>query len=159
MIAGGFAAGKTTFVESISEITPLTTEAPMTHLALGVDNTGEVSTKTTTTVAMDFGRITLGESTMLYLFGTPGQDRFWSGGTNRCGARSERWSSPTPAGSPTASRPSTSSSPGRSPTSWPQQVRRPARPLAGRRARGVVARPVDPGVRTRLPEPTETKQA
>jgi uncharacterized protein len=77
VIAGGFAAGKTTFVESISEITPLTTEAPMTHLAIGVDNTGDVKTKTTTTVAMDFGRITLGETTMLYLFGTPGQDRFW----------------------------------------------------------------------------------
>jgi len=77
VIAGGFAAGKTTFVEAISEITPLTTEAPMTQMAMGIDNTGEVSTKTTTTVAMDFGRITLGETTMLYLFGTPGQDRFW----------------------------------------------------------------------------------
>ncbi len=77
VIAGGFAAGKTTFVESISEITPLTTEAPMTQLSVGVDHTGEVSSKTTTTVAMDFGRITLGETTMLYLFGTPGQDRFW----------------------------------------------------------------------------------
>lgn len=77
VIAGGFAAGKTTFVEAISEITPLTTEAPMTQLAVGIDNTGEVRTKTTTTVAMDFGRITLGETTMLYLFGTPGQDRFW----------------------------------------------------------------------------------
>lgn len=77
VIAGGFAAGKTTFVESISEITPLTTEAPMTHLAVGIDDTGDVRTKTTTTVAMDFGRITLGETTMLYLFGTPGQDRFW----------------------------------------------------------------------------------
>jgi uncharacterized protein len=77
VVAGGFAAGKTTFVESISEITPLTTEAPMTQLGVGVDNTGDVRTKTTTTVAMDFGRITLGENTMLYLFGTPGQDRFW----------------------------------------------------------------------------------
>jgi signal recognition particle receptor subunit beta len=77
VVAGGFAAGKTTFVETISEITPLTTEAPMTQLSIGVDNTGDIRTKTTTTVAMDFGRITLGESTMLYLFGTPGQDRFW----------------------------------------------------------------------------------
>jgi uncharacterized protein len=76
VIAGGFASGKTTFVEAISEITPLTTEAPMTSLGLGIDQTGEVRTKTTTTVAMDFGRITF-ESTMLYLFGTPGQDRFW----------------------------------------------------------------------------------
>ena len=77
VIAGGFAAGKTTFVESISEITPLTTEAQMTSQSIGVDNRGEVTTKTTTTVAMDFGRITLNESTLLYLFGTPGQDRFW----------------------------------------------------------------------------------
>ncbi|MFN0091118.1 MAG: GTP-binding protein [Acidimicrobiales bacterium] len=76
VIAGGFAAGKTTFVDSISEITPLTTEAQMTSHSIGVDNPGEVSTKTTTTVAMDFGRITLSD-TMLYLFGTPGQDRFW----------------------------------------------------------------------------------
>ena len=77
VIAGGFAAGKTTFVDSLSEITPLTTEAPMTSVALGVDDAGAVSTKTTTTVALDFGRITLSEETMLYLFGTPGQDRFW----------------------------------------------------------------------------------
>ena len=76
VIAGGFAAGKTTFVESISEITPLTTEAPMTSLSLGVDDTGDVRTKTHTTVALDFGRITFNTS-MLYLFGTPGQDRFW----------------------------------------------------------------------------------
>lgn len=76
VIAGGFASGKTTFVEAISEIQPLTTEAPMTSLGLGIDQTGEVRTKTTTTVAMDFGRITF-ENTMLYLFGTPGQDRFW----------------------------------------------------------------------------------
>jgi uncharacterized protein len=77
VVAGGFAAGKTTFVDAISEITPLTTEAAMTGLSVGVDNAGEVTTKTTTTVAMDFGRITLSESSMLYLFGTPGQDRFW----------------------------------------------------------------------------------
>jgi signal recognition particle receptor subunit beta len=77
VVAGGFAAGKTTFVDSISEITPLTTEAPMTSAALGIDDTGLVPTKTTTTVAMDFGRITLGGAMMLYLFGTPGQDRFW----------------------------------------------------------------------------------
>ena len=77
VVAGGFAAGKTTFVDAISEITPLTTEAPMTQHSIGIDNAGEVSTKTTTTVAMDFGRLTLSERTILYLFGTPGQDRFW----------------------------------------------------------------------------------
>lgn len=76
VIAGGFASGKTTFVEAISEITPLTTEAPMTSLGVGIDDTGQVRTKTHTTVALDFGRITFNTS-MLYLFGTPGQDRFW----------------------------------------------------------------------------------
>jgi uncharacterized protein len=76
VIAGGFAAGKTTLVGSTSEITPLTTEAPMTNLSLGVDNRGQVNTKTATTVALDFGRLTLSDS-MLFLFGTPGQDRFW----------------------------------------------------------------------------------
>ena len=77
VIAGGFAAGKTTLVDALSEITPLTTEAPMTSASIGLDDHGAVGTKTTTTVAMDFGRITLGSDTVLYLFGTPGQDRFW----------------------------------------------------------------------------------
>jgi signal recognition particle receptor subunit beta len=77
VIAGGFAAGKTTFVDAISEITPLTTEAAMTTVGQGVDSLGDVTSKTTTTVAMDFGRISLSSETVLYLFGTPGQDRFW----------------------------------------------------------------------------------
>jgi signal recognition particle receptor subunit beta len=76
VIAGGFGVGKTTTVGAISEITPLTTEAAMTSVSVGVDNRGDVMTKTTTTVAMDFGRVTIDESLILYLFGTPGQDRF-----------------------------------------------------------------------------------
>lgn len=76
VIAGGFGVGKTTLVGAISEIVPLTTEAAMTSVGLGVDDRGEVITKTTTTVAMDFGRITVSDELVLYLFGTPGQDRF-----------------------------------------------------------------------------------
>ncbi len=77
VIAGGFGVGKTTFVGAVSEIIPLTTEAAMTTASLGVDDTTGIQGKTTTTVAMDFGRITLDTDLILYLFGTPGQDRFW----------------------------------------------------------------------------------
>ena len=77
VIAGGFAVGKTTFIGSISDIDPLNTEAAMTEHSVGVDDAGGVTDrKTTTTVAMDFGRIALPGSLWLYLFGTPGQDRF-----------------------------------------------------------------------------------
>ena len=75
-MSGGFAVGKTTLVGAISEITPLTTEAPMTSMSRGVDRVGVALDKTATTVALDFGRITLGHDLVLYLFGTPGQDRF-----------------------------------------------------------------------------------
>jgi uncharacterized protein len=77
VVAGGFGAGKTTFVGAVSEIVPLTTEAVMTDASIGVDDTGHTPGKTTTTVAMDFGRVSLADDLILYLFGTPGQHRFW----------------------------------------------------------------------------------
>jgi signal recognition particle receptor subunit beta len=76
VVAGGFGVGKTTAVGAISEITPLTTEAEMTSVGASVDDPGPTSTKTTTTVAMDFGCVTIDQSLKLYLFGTPGQARF-----------------------------------------------------------------------------------
>ncbi|MCE4942244.1 MULTISPECIES: GTP-binding protein [Streptomyces] len=77
VIVGGFGVGKTTLVGSVSEIRPLTTEETMTQAGVGVDDLAGVERKTQTTVAMDFGRISLSEELVLYLFGTPGQQRFW----------------------------------------------------------------------------------
>ena len=76
VISGGFGVGKTTFVSAVSEIAPLRTEAKMTSAASGVDDATFVQQKTSTTVAMDFGKITVDQGLVLYVFGTPGQDRF-----------------------------------------------------------------------------------
>jgi signal recognition particle receptor subunit beta len=77
LIAGGFGVGKTTMVGSVSEIRPLQTEEVLTDAGTGVDDVWGVEKKTTTTVAMDFGRITVDDGVVIYLFGTPGQNRFW----------------------------------------------------------------------------------
>ncbi|MFF2042828.1 ATP/GTP-binding protein [Kitasatospora sp. NPDC058170] len=77
VIVGGFGVGKTTLVGSVSEIRPLTTEETMTQAGADVDDTAGVERKTCTTVAMDFGRISISEELVLYVFGTPGQERFW----------------------------------------------------------------------------------
>jgi len=77
LIAGGFGAGKTTLVSAISEVRPLRTEEAVSKASVGLDDLTDVDGKTTTTVAMDFGRITMGARLVLYLFGTPGQERFW----------------------------------------------------------------------------------
>lgn len=77
LVAGGFGAGKTTLVGAISEVRPLHTEEALTRASVGTDDLTGVGNKTTTTVAMDFGRLTMGTHLVLYLFGTPGQERFW----------------------------------------------------------------------------------
>jgi uncharacterized protein len=77
VVVGGFGVGKTTMVRSVSEIRPLSTEETMTQASVGIDNNGAVADKSTTTVAFDFGRISLNDRMILYLFGAPGQERFW----------------------------------------------------------------------------------
>jgi signal recognition particle receptor subunit beta len=77
LVAGGFGVGKTTLVASVSEIPPLSTEELLTEASVGVDDLVGIEDKKTTTVALDFGRITISPRLVLYLFGTPGQDRFW----------------------------------------------------------------------------------
>jgi signal recognition particle receptor subunit beta len=77
VVAGGFGVGKTTFVGACSDIPPLTTEANLTALSAGLDDVSQVQDKTTTTVALDFGRLSVDDQVTLYVFGTPGQERFW----------------------------------------------------------------------------------
>ncbi|GAA2818406.1 ATP/GTP-binding protein [Kitasatospora sp. CM 4170] len=77
LIAGGFGVGKTTLVGSVSEVAPLRTEEYLTRASVGVDDLSGVDSKDTTTVALDFGRITVNPDLVVYLFGTPGQERFW----------------------------------------------------------------------------------
>ncbi|MEV6161976.1 ATP/GTP-binding protein [Streptomyces sp. NPDC052052] len=77
LIAGGFGVGKTTLVSAVSEVTPLRTEEYLTKASIGVDDLAGVGQKDTTTVALDFGRITVSSELVVYLFGTPGQERFW----------------------------------------------------------------------------------
>jgi signal recognition particle receptor subunit beta len=137
VVAGGFGVGKTTLVGSVSEIKPLRTEALVTNESEGVDDLDAVPTKATTTVAMDFGRITLAEDLVLYLFGTPGQRRFWFMWDDLCRgaigaivlvdtARLNEAFSPLDYFGPRASRSSCASTSSRAPrsTRWRRSARR-----------------------------------
>lgn len=110
LVAGGFGVGKTTLVGSVSEIHPLRTEERLSEVGETVDDTGGVDDKGTTTVAMDFGRITIRQGLSLYLFGTPDRTASGSCGTTCRRARWVPWCWPIPVGCRTAFRPSTTSS-------------------------------------------------
>lgn len=119
VIVGGFGVGKTTMVGSVSEIRPLTTEETMTQAGVGVDDNAGVETKTATTVAMDFGRISLSEELILYLFGTPARNASGSSGTASSRAPSARSSSSTRDGSKSASTSSAAWRSAECPSWWP----------------------------------------
>ncbi len=152
LIAGGFGAGKTTFVGAISEVRPLYTEESLTRASVGTDDLTGVGSKTTTTVAMDFGRLTMGTHLVLYLFGTPGQERFWFMWDELSFGALGPWSWPTHAGWATVSRPSTtsrgeacrSSSPSTASTALPAATRRTcaSRSTSARGSRPFSATPV-----------------
>ena len=125
----------------------------MTSASVGVDDTSKVSTKTTTTVAMDFGRISLPGNVILYLFGTPGQDRFWFMWDELVRGAIARSCWSTRAGSPTRSRRSTSSSRAAAVRGRRQRLRLGRLPRPGRHPRGAGAGPGDPVVRVDAPQP------